>query len=102
MGWAHCGTDEEGREIGYGIPATCDHPGCNKEIHRGLDYCCGGMHGGQGYYDEHHKVWFGCGRYFCYDHLTALGSLCPECERDYDRLEAENPQYVDAPPRADE
>jgi hypothetical protein len=89
MGWAHCGTDDMGREIGYGIPATCDHPDCNKPIDRGLAYCCGGMHGGQGYYDEDLKVYFGCGRYFCTEHLSALGNLCAECVEDYERLESE-------------
>lgn len=58
MGWAYCGLDEYGREIGYGIIATCDKKGCDNVIHRGLDYVCGTMHGGEG----------GCGMYFCYDH----------------------------------
>lgn len=88
MGWAFCGTDGDGREIGYGIPATCDHPGCNKEIDRGLAYCCGGMHGGQGYFDEDLQTWFGCGRYFCSEHLSALGQLCSECVADYEKVEA--------------
>lgn len=90
MGWAFCGTDDMGREIGYGVPATCDHPGCDKEIDRGLAYCCGGMHGGQGYYDEDLQTWFGCGRYFCAEHLSAFGgTLCAECVADYERIEAE-------------
>ena len=60
MGWSHCGTDSEGREIGYGIEATCDHPGCHAEITRGLSYACGGWHG---------ETDFSCERYFCPDHL---------------------------------
>jgi hypothetical protein len=60
MGWAYCGEDDLGRPIGYGVEATCDEPGCGSEIHRGLDYVCGGMHGG----GDH-----GCGRYFCSKHL---------------------------------
>jgi len=47
------------------------------------------MHGGQGYYAEEFGVWFGCGRYFCTEHLSALGNLCPECIKDYERIEAE-------------
>lgn len=61
MGWAHCGTDSKGREIGYGIPATCDHEGCDAKIDRGLAYACGGMHGSDG---------GSCEGYFCSDHRT--------------------------------
>lgn len=73
MGWSNCGQDRDGREIGYGIPATCDHPGCTKRIDRGLAYVCGGEHGG----GEN-----GCGKYFCYEHLVmgvVDAQLCPEC-----------------------
>lgn len=60
MGWS-IGFDENWqRDIGYGVPAVCDHPGCNKEIDRGLYYVCGGdAYGGE----------FGCGLYFCSEHL---------------------------------
>ncbi len=44
MGWS-LGHDNRwgkfGRDIGYGVPAICDHPGCNAEIDRGLSYVCG-------------------------------------------------------------
>lgn len=60
MGWACCGKDDRGREIGYGITATCDKKGCDEVIDRGLSYVCGSMHGGEG----------GCGRYFCYTHQS--------------------------------
>ncbi|MBV7264330.1 hypothetical protein KCG43_20165 [Photobacterium sp. WH24] len=59
MSWANCGQDSQGRYIGYAIDAVCDHPGCNKEIHRGLTYVCGDMHG-----DDEHS----CERYFCEEH----------------------------------
>lgn len=59
MGWAYCGTDYYGREIGYGIPATCDRRGCDVEIDRGLAYVCGEMHHGP--FDDEP----GCGRYYC-------------------------------------
>lgn len=38
MGWS-VGFDENWqRDIGYGVPAYCDHPQCKAEIDRGLDY----------------------------------------------------------------
>jgi len=66
MGWGHCGTDSKGREIGYAIEATCDHPGCNEQIDRGLSYACGGMHG---IYDNHGRE-EGCEGYFCTKHMS--------------------------------
>lgn len=79
MGWANCGTDSNGRPIGYAHSATCDHPGCDKKIDRGLSYVCGDMHGE----DE-----VSCERYFCPEHLSGLArhcdgqvvSVCAECE----------------------
>lgn len=75
MGWADCGTDDSGRPIGYAFEATCDYPGCTAEIHRGLAYACGYMHGET----EH-----GCDKYFCEKHLVYVGEnfdsqLCPDC-----------------------
>lgn len=61
MGWAHCGLDSKGREIGYSIEATCDHPGCDKVINRGLGCVCGDMHGE----DE-----YSCEGYFCGQHKS--------------------------------
>lgn len=80
MGWANCGEDKNGRPIGYAHEATCDHPGCEEEIDRGLAYACGGMHGDND----------GCEGYFCEEHrshylpekLTGSsygGSVCVEC-----------------------
>jgi len=76
MGWGY-GINSEGREIGYDVSATCDHPDCNEEIHRGLAYVCGDMHDAS---DN------SCGRYFCEKHLihTGIGQFCQEC---YDKLE---------------
>lgn len=78
MGWS-MGFDERwgkfGRDIGYGVPATCDHPSCNKRIDRGLSYVCGG----EPYGGDH-----GCGLFFCGKHLTAedRGEDCPQlCAR---------------------
>ena len=57
------------RDIGYGVPSICDHPGCNREIDRGLAYVCGGdPYGGDN----------GCGLFFCYEHL-ACNQQCERC-----------------------
>ncbi len=73
MGWS-IGFDERWkRDVGYGVPATCDHPGCGKEIDRGLSYVCGA----HPYGGDH-----GCGLFFCPDHLTFAESHGdPVCER---------------------
>jgi hypothetical protein len=75
MGWAHAVL--KGREIGYAVEATCDHPGCEEAIDRGLAYCCGDLEGVMG---ER-----GCGGYFCYDHLlygvAEHGQRCPSCSQ---------------------
>ena len=75
MGW-EIGFDKQWqRDIGYGVPAYCDHPGCMKRIDRGLSYVCGGdMYGGAR----------GCGLYFCEKHLilhARLPQLCARCDR---------------------
>lgn len=75
MGWS-IGYDERwNRDIGYGVPATCDHPGCGEAIDRGLSYVCGGEpYGGDR----------GCGLYFCDSHLIVspkLPQLCTRCHR---------------------
>lgn len=77
MGWGNCGTDSEGRPIGYVFKAICDQPGCDANIDRGLSYSCGGMHGE----DE-----ISCERYFCSEHLGNFvevdgraTAICDEC-----------------------
>ncbi|WIX32532.1 hypothetical protein QO259_17235 [Salinicola sp. JS01] len=89
MGWSDCGTDSQGRPIGYAHPATCDHPGCSEQIDRGLSYACGGMHGE----DE-----VSCERYFCSAHRlnTVLcsgryHSVCDQCAAEL----AAEPDWVD-------
>ena len=69
MGWS-IGYDEHWkRDVGYGVPAICDHPGCSEKINRGLSYVCGGEpYGGDR----------GCGLYFCSKHLL-LPQLCTQC-----------------------
>lgn len=78
MGWGDCGTDSRGRPIGYSHTATCDEPGCEVVIDRGLSYACGGMHGE---FDEY------CEGYFCSKHLfldistsgERLKQICNSC-----------------------
>lgn len=77
MSWSHCGTDSQGRLIGYAHSATCDHKDCSRPIDRGLSYACGGMHG---------ETEVGCEKYFCGDHLEytvehndGFDSVCENC-----------------------
>ncbi len=82
MGWANCGQDSKVRQIGYAHLATCDHPGCEAKIDRGLSYVCGTMHGE----DED-----SCEGYFCGDHKQFMKSsievgrdwveVCEECAK---------------------
>jgi hypothetical protein len=74
MGWSLGYDDHWDRDIGYGVPAYCDFPGCGAEIDRGLAYVCGG----EPYGGEH-----GCGLYFCGKHLRWFGRfrrcVCHRC-----------------------
>lgn len=58
MSWAVGYDSRWKRDIGYGVPATCDFPGCGGAIDRGLAFVCGGEpYGGER----------GCGLFFCDD-----------------------------------
>jgi hypothetical protein len=84
VGWANCGEDSKGRPIGYAHPATCDHPGCNAKIDRGLSYACGGMHGEGGVKQDD----YGCEGYFCPEHLLITDcpdQLCVSCAAEYEK-----------------
>lgn len=61
MGYSIYYDSRRNRDLGYGVPAICDHPDCSEEIDRGLSYVCGG----EPYTGGEH----GCGLYFCSDHL---------------------------------
>lgn len=71
--------ERDGRDMGYGVPAECDHPRCSERIDRGLAYICGGGP------DSDH----GCHLFFCHRHLTFRQprgldhsiELCPRCRR---------------------
>lgn len=84
MGWGNCGTDSNGRPIGYSHPATCDHHGCEKKIDRGLSYACGGMHGDGNIYNSD----CGCEGYFCTAHLKLIvlvdGEVVGICSKCFD------------------
>lgn len=79
MGWSVGYDFTWKRDIGYGVPAYCDHPGCMKEIDRGLSYVCGGEPwGGE----------FGCGLFFCEHHMFLFvggkahaKQLCGRCQQ---------------------
>ena len=73
MGWS-VGEGRDGRDIGYGVPALCDHPSCNKHIDRGLSFICGMINT-----DGEDR---GCGLHFCASHLRyspRFGQLCFRC-----------------------
>lgn len=88
MGWSIGYDSTWGRDIGYGVPAYCDHPGCTAEIDRGLAYVCAceQPYGG----DD------GCGLYFCGTHLR--GGYCERC---YEWLDGDLEPLDDGPPPFD-
>lgn len=71
MGWSIGFDTNWNRDIGYGVPAYCDHPKCNEVIDRGLGYVCGGdPYGGEK----------GCGLFFCSRHSRpGPDQLCMRC-----------------------
>jgi len=91
MGWSLGFDDKWNRWVGYGVPAYCDHPKCNKEIDRGLAHVCGGEpYGGE----------MGCGLYFCEEHLflhEKKGQVCARCNSGkdpYKRIKHEHPKWI--------
>jgi hypothetical protein len=101
MGWS-LGYDERWRrDIGYGVPAWCDHPECKEKIDRGLAYVCR---------DQQPYGGDGCGLYFCDKH-RCYGKCCHDFTSKPDHPEwlvwkltdeswatwrKENPQAVEA------
>lgn len=94
MGWSLGFDSNWNRDIGYGVPAYCDHPGCKAEIDRGLGYVCGGEpYGGDG-----------CGLYFCGSHLwhkefpNGYRQACERCRDDNEEKfepTADHPDWID-------
>lgn len=70
MSWAIGFDSKWNRDIGYGVPAECDHPRCSVRIDRGLSYVCGNEpYGGEK----------GCGLYFCSEHQFDYLQRCKRC-----------------------
>lgn len=58
MSWVIGFSENQNRDVGYGILAICDHPECTAEIDRGLAYiCCE---------DINHNAC--CGAFYCAEH----------------------------------
>lgn len=84
MGWGSGVV--QGKEVGYLVEATCEHPDCDKKIDRGLSYACGGFAGE----DEH-----SCAGFFCPEHLGCYFDsenemsppLCAKCGLRWERGE---------------
>lgn len=80
MGWSVGYDTKWNRDIGYGVPAFCDEPGCDTRIDRGLAYvCCDGEpYGG----DD------GCGLYFCGKHLKVT------CDHEGYKPKPDHPEWI--------
>ncbi|MYM32544.1 hypothetical protein GTP58_29850 [Duganella sp. CY15W] len=97
MGWSIGYDENHQRDIGYGVPAYCDHLGCDKEIDRGVSHLCG----------FNSDTGEGCGLHFCGDHLrqryinpaldpeeAPRGPLCDACNCGEDTY-AKKPDHSD-------
>lgn len=83
MGWSYGYDSNLKRDIGYGVPAICDDPECEREIDRGLSYVCGGnLYGGEK----------GCGLHFCSHHLWMKRDGTQLCRRCTDGKEPFKPK----------
>jgi hypothetical protein len=95
MGWSIGYDHNWRRDIGYDVPALCDHPKCRAEIDRGLSFVCGGEP-----YGEPH----GCGLFFCDAHRISVEKrngdvvrVCPRCAAHkpaYKHPKADVPEWV--------
>lgn len=96
MGWAIGYDSNWDRDVGYGVPAICDAPGCSREINRGLIHVCGG---------EPYGDVYGCGLFFCLDHLRyrwfplpgLYKRVCKRCEHykpPYKRPKADTAEWI--------
>jgi hypothetical protein len=88
MGWSLGFDDKWKRDIGYGVPAYCDHPKCTAEIDRGLAHVCCEQ---QPYGGDR-----GCGLFFCGEHSDYEGR-CPRCRASkppYKKIAADHPDWI--------
>jgi hypothetical protein len=87
MGWEIGYDGNWKRDIGYGVPAYCDHPECNEEIDRGLGYICshGRVFGGDG-----------CGLFFCEKH-RGPNDRCERCAQGKEPFDAkpDHPRWIE-------
>ncbi len=110
MGWAYCGEDSQGREIGYAIQGQCDHQGCSKRIYRGVSSACGQMHGTHDVRGGDSSIEWGdynCEKYFCDSHLVIpclehedgkelyAPTLCVACAKTLEVEYRENEEWRD-------
>jgi hypothetical protein len=82
MGWSIGFCSITNRDIGYGVPAYCDAPGCDAEIDRGMGYKC---------LSSFQKT---CNMFFCSEHRV-LG-LCRPCRTQHYPYEAkpDHPRWI--------
>jgi hypothetical protein len=85
MGWSIGFDSRWNRDIGYGVPAYCDQPGCMKEIHRGLAHVCAN--------EEPYGGERGCGLFFCGEHLIV--GRCARCENGKPPRKRISPEHPD-------
>lgn len=88
MGWSIGYDTNWERDIGYGVPAYCDHPGCQVEIDRGLSYVCG---------DEPYGGEYGCGLFFCPEHARGVHQQCARCRGGhppFKQIAPEHPRWI--------
>ena len=88
MGWSIGYDSNWQRDIGYGVPAVCDRPGCGEAIDRGLSHVCG---------DEPRGGEKGCGLYFCERHLSGSRKLDDRYVRVCGRCDKNRPPYDPTP-----
>lgn len=92
MGWAVGYDTNWQRDIGYGVPATCDRPKCGEAIDRGLSFVCGSdPYGGEK----------GCGLYFCGKHLTFIRTVGDRWVHVCGRCNKGRPPYDPTPDTAE-
>ena len=87
MGWDIGFDSRRQRDIGYGVPAFCDHPDCNEKIDRGLGHvCCN---------EEPYGGEEGCGLFFCHKHCCFPGK-CERCAAGQEPFDAtaDHPDWI--------
>ena len=88
MGWSLGYDDNWKRDIGYGVPAYCDHPKCSEEIDRGLAHVCAE--------EEPYGGDKGCGLYFCSKHHRFYPGRCSRCNKNRTpyKPKPEHPRWI--------